>query len=1137
MMLVLTGWRSIAKRVLCCTALLWLGITHAQTTYVRDANGRVVAVTQSNGTSVQYSYDTLGHVGPVSAPLSAGQLAIFAFMPTHGVAGAEVSLEGQGFSNSVANNNVSFNGTVATVLSASATQLVVSVPNGATTGPISVTVSGQTATTATSFVIDDTGAPPSITQVNPLVVAVGGAVTVTGAHLDPIASGTTVQMGGVDMLMGLSQTDSQVQYTVPSNAVSGHVTVNTPYGSATSAAPVAVLPSNVVSALNGAPTSYLPTNGNATSFSTGAAGKSGVLTFDASPGGNDELTLNGVTITGSSNTQINVIVYGPTGTVVIATPCYTTNPGATCRIALWNLASGTYTAVVSPVDTSSIIGFNAFVEPDVIGPSLAANTPTAVNLATGQLARFTFHANAGDTYALQLSGVSTIPTNQTMTAYVYSPLSTPITVSNYYTSFAVTSSSTINLSNLPASGTYTVVVFTNGIPGSGQLTLVSGVTGTVTKGGAPQSYSTGTSGQNAYLTFTANAGDNLEFTLSNISVTGGSSSLGVTIYNAAGTQITSSSCSSTSPGSDCRIFLWNLAAGTYSVVVSPTSGSIMTFNALLQPDIVGPALTANTPVDISLGTGQVERLTFNATAGETLALNLSGVSTTPAGQYLYVVVYRPDVGTITPTGDYTYFDTASSQTVNLTNLPVSGTYTVVVDSTDGVPASGQLTLIPGVTGTVINGGAAQSYSTGTSGQNAYLTFTANTGDNLEFTLSNISVTGGSDQLGVSIYNAAGTQITNSSCSGTSPGSDCRIFLWNMAAGTYSVIVSPASTGIMTFNALLQTDIVGPVLTANTPAAISLNTGQVERLTFNATAGETLALNLSGVSTTPVGQDLYVVVYRPDVGTITPTDDYTYFDTTSSQILNLTNLPVGGTYTVVVDSTVGVPASAQLTLVPGVTGTVPSNGTSQNYTANAPGENGYLTFTANAGDNLEFTLSNISVTGGSSQLGVTIYNAAGAQISSSSCAGSNPGSDCRIFLWNMAAGTYSVVVSPASGGIMTFNALLQPDIVGPALTANTPTTVSLSTGQVERLTFSATAGETVTLNLSGVSTTPTGQDMYVVIYRPDVGTITPNNEYTYFVTPSSQSLSLPNLPVGGTYTIVVDSTVGVPASGQLTLTTQ
>ncbi len=1130
-------WCFVSRRILCCTLLLWLVTLHAQTTYVRDADGRVVAATQSNGTSVQYSYDALGHIGPVSAPLSADQLAIFAFMPTHGVAGAEVILEGQGFSNSVANDNVSFHGTAATVLSASATQLVVSVPNGATTGPISVTVSGQTATTATSFVIDDTGAPPSITQVSPLVVAAGGTVTVTGTYLNPIASGTTVQMGGVDMLTGLSQSDTQVQYTVPSNAVSGHVTVNTPYGSATSALPVTVLPSSLVSELNGAPTSYLVANGNAVSFSTGAAGHSGVLTFDAPPGGNDELTLNGITITGSSNAQINVNVYGPTGTVVISTPCYTTTPGATCRIALWNLASGTYTAVVSPVDTSSIIGFNAFVEPDVIGPSLAANTPTAVNLATGQLARFTFHANAGDTYALRLSGVNTIPTNQTMTAYVYSPLSTTITVSNYYTSFAVTSSSTINLSNLPASGTYTVVVFTNGIPGSGQLTLVSGVTGTVTKGGVAQSYSTGASGQNAYLTFTANAGDNLEFTLSNISVTGGSDQLGVSIYNAAGTQITSSSCSGTSPGSDCRIFLWNMAAGTYSVVVSPTSGSVMTFNALLQPDIVGPALTANTPVDISLGTGQVERLTFNATAGETLALNLSGVSTTPAGQYLYVVVYRPDVGTITPTGDYTYFDTTSSQTVNLTNLPVSGTYTVVVDSTDGVPASGQLTLIPGVTGTVTNGGAAQSYSTGASGQNTYLTFTANAGDNLEFTLSNISVTGGSDQLGVSIYNAAGTQINSSSCYGTSPGSDCRIFLWNMAAGTYSVIVSPASGGTMTFNALLQPDILGPVLTANTPAAISLNTGQVERLTFNATAGETLALNLSGVSTTPAGQDLYVVVYRPDVGTITPTDDYTYFDTTSSQILNLTNLPVSGTYTVVVDSTVGVPASAQLTLVPGVTGTVPGNGTSQNYTANAPGENAYLTFAANAGDNLEFTLSNISVTGGSSQLGVTIYNAAGAQISSSSCAGSNPGSDCRIFLWNMAAGTYSVVVSPAGGGIMTFNALLQPDIVGPALTANTPTTVSLSTGQVERLTFSATAGETVTLNLSGVSTTPTGQDMYVVIFRPDVGTITPNNEYTYFVTASSQSLSLPNLPVGGTYTIVVDSTVGVPASGQLTLTTQ
>lgn len=44
---------------LLCTTCLWIGAAHAQISYVHDANGRVVAVTQSDGTVLQYSYDTL----------------------------------------------------------------------------------------------------------------------------------------------------------------------------------------------------------------------------------------------------------------------------------------------------------------------------------------------------------------------------------------------------------------------------------------------------------------------------------------------------------------------------------------------------------------------------------------------------------------------------------------------------------------------------------------------------------------------------------------------------------------------------------------------------------------------------------------------------------------------------------------------------------------------------------------------------------------------------------------------------------------------------------------------------------------------------------------------------------------------
>jgi hypothetical protein len=893
--------------------VLWTSVVDAQSTnYVHDANGRVVAVTANNGTSVQYSYDSLGHANQISAPLSAGQLALFAFTPTHGVAGTEVTLQGQGFSSSAASDTVSFNGTVTSVLAASATQLTVSVPSGATAGPVSVTVGGQTVTSPTSFVIDDTGTPPAITQVSP-EVAVGGTVTVTGTHLDPVADGTTVQMGGLDMLSVSSLADTQLQYTVPSNAVSGHVTVNTPYGSATSAVPVALLPSSVVSELSGAPTSYIVANGNAVSFSTGAAGQSGVLTFDAPQGGNDELTLSNIAITGSSTTQINVNVYGPTGTVVSTVACYTTNPGASCRIALWNLVPGTYTAVVSPETTSSIISFNAIVASDIVGPTLAANTPATVNLATGQLERFTFSANAGTTVALQLSGVSTVPTGQSLQAYIYSPATSTITTGNYYTSFTSSGSNTINLTNLPATGTYTVIVFTNGIPASGQITLAPSVTGTLTSGGAAQSYSTDVAGQNAYLSFTANAGDNLELTLAIQSLSAGSG-VSLSVYNSAGTSVGSLNINTSDPANAARLALWNLAAGTYTVIVSPQSNSTMSFSMLLQPDVTAGALTANTAAAVNLQFGQIERFTFTANAGDTVALNMSGVATTPSGQALCAYVFSPTATTITTSNYFTMFSTASSTTVNLANLPATGTYTVVLFTVSGSSASAQLTLVPGTTGTLASGGTAQSYSTSVAGQDAYLSFTASAGANLELTLAIQSLSAGSS-IEASVYNSAGTNVGSLNINTSDPSDAARLAIWNLAAGTYTVIVSPQSGGTMSFSASLQPDVMVGALTANTPATVNLQWGQIERFTFTADAGDAVALDVSGVTTTPSGQPLYAYVFSPTATTITTGDYYTTFNTASSTTANLTNLPATGTYTVVFFTVSGNPASAQVTLVP------------------------------------------------------------------------------------------------------------------------------------------------------------------------------------------------------------------------------
>lgn len=1328
----LDRWFRASLIGLLCLVLLAGGIVHAQSTrYVYDADGRVVAVAANNGTSVQYGYNMLGQASQVSAPLASGQLAIFSFVPTHGEAGTQVTIQGQGFDSNAANDTVSFNGTVATVLSASATQLVTTVPSGVTTGPISVTIGSRTATTGTPFVVDASGLAPTINGMSTNVVAIGQTLTITGSHFDPVASSTTLRLGTSEGVLISSLSDAQIQHTITGNDASGYVTVETPYGQAVSSSPLVVAPSGISAASitstafaesestvsltigaagqtgamlfqgnagdwitvqtsaitttantihyavyapgnrliqqgtvsSASPSIHLPqlltsgtylvtftpdtagaqvavryehastltmgtaatvitsipgqgkrllfkasagqtmtlvisnaqTNpsGQAVSYAvytpsqqtytsgstassntinlpalpqsgtyqvvvttgsgvTGSmqlelvpgiqdtltangpsssdngylAGQNVVMTFNAQPGANLELTLSGTSVSGSSG-GLTVNVYDANGVNISSgAECYNT---WTCRYPLWNLAGGTYTVIASPPDANTTISFTSTLSPDVVGPALSLNTATAINLALGQVERLTFTANAGDCLLLSASNVSTSnPSGLAATISVYGPDNTPITVNNPYTSAAISSAGNINLMNLPASGTYTVIVSTSGVPGTAQLTLASVAPQTVLENGVTQSYTAGGAGQSVFLTFTANQSDNVEFSLSGIAGAG-SGSLTVNVYDANGVNVASGAGAYN--GWTERYPLWNLTAGTYTIVVSPPSTTnTISFNATLLSDTLGPALASNTPATANLSLGQVERFTFTANAGSNVALSVSGANTSnPSGLPITVGVYSPGSGPITQMNSYTTAAVTGSDSLNLMNLPASGTYTVVV-STSGVPGTAQLTLMPLSAQTIPTNGALHAFSANGPGQDVSLTFTANQGDNFELTLSGISGAG-SGSLAVNVYNSNGVNIASGA--GAYNGWVARYPLWNLPEGTYTVVVSPPTpSDTVTFNAMLQPDTVGPALGLNNPTAVNLSLGQVERLTFNANAGQSIALNVSGASTSnPSGLPVTVSVYSPNQSPITVNGVYVSTAVTGSNTINLSNLPISGTYTVIVNTS-GVPGSAQLTLAPVKPQAISLNGTAQAYSANGAGQSVFMAFTANQGDNLELTLS--SVTGaGSGPVNVNVYDANGVNVAGGTECYDNW--TCRYSLWNLAAGTYTVAVSPpdSSSGI-AFDATLQPDTQGSALTVSQAVTINLALGQVERLTFAANAGDNYVLNVSGVSTSnPSGLPVTVSVYGPNATPATSGSAYATAAVTGFGSINLPNLPTSGTYAVVV-STSGVPGSAQLAL---
>jgi len=91
--------------------------------------------------------------------------SISSFSPTSGTVGTSVTIDGQNFATSASGNTVTFSGGAeATVNSASGTQLEVTVPDGAETGPISVAVGSASATSSSDFTVEQQQQVPQVYQ-------------------------------------------------------------------------------------------------------------------------------------------------------------------------------------------------------------------------------------------------------------------------------------------------------------------------------------------------------------------------------------------------------------------------------------------------------------------------------------------------------------------------------------------------------------------------------------------------------------------------------------------------------------------------------------------------------------------------------------------------------------------------------------------------------------------------------------------------------------------------------------------------------------------------------------------------------------------------------------------------------------
>jgi hypothetical protein len=147
--------------------------------------------------------------------------SITSLTPNTGAVGTAVTISGTNFGAAQGSSTVTFNRVAATATSWSATSIAVTVPSGATTGNVVVTVAGQ-ASNGVSFTAIVPA--PSITSLTPNTGAVGTAVTISGANFGAAQGSNTVTFNGVTAT-ATSWSATSIAVTVPSGATTGNVVV------------------------------------------------------------------------------------------------------------------------------------------------------------------------------------------------------------------------------------------------------------------------------------------------------------------------------------------------------------------------------------------------------------------------------------------------------------------------------------------------------------------------------------------------------------------------------------------------------------------------------------------------------------------------------------------------------------------------------------------------------------------------------------------------------------------------------------------------------------------------------------------------------------------------------------------------
>jgi RHS repeat-associated protein len=1016
--------------------------------YVYDADGQLKAVYNPANETALYSWDSTGNLLSVGLKSSA-KLSIIQLSPAQGPSGETVTINGTGFSTTIANDTVKFNGLAATVSSATEWALTVKVPTGATSGTVTVQTTTEGPVTSSQTFVVVASPVPKITSLSTSIAATGSSVTITGTNFEAAHTYNDAVTINQTRAFVTSATSTSLKITVPGAALGGKVIVRTPQGTATG--PDLYIPPEGGAASKVGASARITVGGAGATLKLTTTGKIGLGIVDASAGERVSFTATESTISGGG-----VISLWTANGTKVAQANFTTQG---IIEPLTAPTTGTYTVLVTPAsENSGNVKLTAYLVKDVTG----AITPTVEGAKTvvttetpGQNAKYTVEVAANAVVSLKVTGSTygrEVPFEWynskgelINTEYLNEP--------NKY----------LGATRFATAGTYTLVVNPPDLA-TGSLTLTaynaSDVTGSLTFG-EPKKFTIAAPGQEAKITFAGKSGEHVSILAGEVPSTG----ISVQVLNPEGGVIYNSGFTRESIVEPLSLS----ATGTYTVAVGMPEGHTGSFKLTdySVTDVTG-AITPTTEgakTTVTLETpGQNAKYTVEVAANEVVSLQAS--SSTYKSSYGNEVVFE----WLNSKGELVNRETINNETskyLGATRFTEAGTYTLVVNPVEYVTGSMILTAYNAsdVTGS-LTFGEPKKFTIAAPGQEAKITFAGKSGEHVSILAGEVPSTG----ISVQVLNPEGGVIYNSGFTRESIVEPLSL----SATGTYTVAVGmpEGHTGSFKLTDYSVTDVTGAITptTEGAKTTVTLETpGQNAKYTVEVAANEVVSLQASSSTYKSSYGNEVVFEWLNSKGELVNRET---INNETSKYLGATRFTEAGTYTLVVNPVEYVTGSMILTAynASDVTGSL-TFGEPKKFTIAAPGQLAKVTFAGTGGELVTVKSSESTIASGS----WAVLNPEGSNVSGNINLTGEP----KYEFTPTTTGTYTIVVTPseANTGKITLavykgsHALVVRPGAGaltparPADVSHAPTNAVLTTSSENALTpvaFPATVSRPVLL---------------------------------------------------------------------------